>query len=436
MTRKKVLVIGSGGREHALGWNIAQSDAVGEVIYAPGNAGTAHEMKGRNVSLDATKKEHFSDVAHLIQDQGIDLTVVGPEAPLDDGIIDYLQEKGITRVFGPTSNVAAVESDKAWSHALMENLSIPHAASIICMDHESAKSAIRERATEKGVVIKARGLTGGKGVYVCDSANEALARIDEHQRNFGENVLIAERLFGEEFSLFALTDGITVSPLEISVQDHKRLHHGDTGPNTGGMGAYAPALHLASPDLVRCISDTMLIPLVQHLKKNNTPYRGFLYAGMIMTAEGPKVLEFNIRFGDPEAQAAMMMLNGSLYESISLALEGKLDQLQPQFNPGAALCVVMVSQGYPGLYEKGIRLLGLHEAADVPGVKIFHAGTKEEEGIVKTSGGRVLGVTAHSSSGLEHAQKLAYHAVSKIHLERGDLFYRNDIGHKGIRSSS
>jgi len=295
---KKVLIIGSGGREHALGWKLAQSEEVSEVLYAPGNAGT-QEGKGRNVPINGANKENFGAVADLIESEEIDLAIVGPEAPLADGLVDFLNARGYNRVLGPTEQASQLESDKFFSYNLMKALKIPQANSVKCSTTEEAIKAINDTATDNGIVIKARGLTAGKGVTVCDSKEQALAEISQHSEKYGAEVLIAERLFGQEFSIFGISDGNRVSPLEISLQDHKPLLEGDKGPNTGGMGAYGPA-PVASSSSVKHIAETVLTPIVQKMKADGIEYKGFIYAGMIATETGPKVIEFNIRFGDPE----------------------------------------------------------------------------------------------------------------------------------------
>jgi phosphoribosylamine--glycine ligase len=433
MGTKKVLIIGSGGREHALGWKIAQSDEVSEVLYAPGNAGTA-SWKGRNVPIDGSKEENFASIAQLIESEDIDMTVVGPEAPLCDGLVDYLNFMGHYRVFGPTKKASVLESDKFFSYDIMYMLDIPQADSKKCYSTKEEIDTIKSWQWEDGVVIKARGLTGGKGVSVCDSKEEALAEMANHSKNYGPEVLIAERLHGQEFSVFGISDGNRVAPLEISVQDHKPLHDDDKGPNTGGMGAYCP-VPIAPANVVKYVAEKIMTPIVQLMKKDGREYKGFLYAGMMMTADGPKVIEFNVRFGDPECQPAMMMLKNDLYAPLSLALEGRLDEISMEFNPGAACCVVLASQGYPGSYKKDLPISGLEKAKSLGNVKVFHAGTKLKEGGIVNSGGRVLGATAWSASGIAEAQKRAYGAVSLIDIP-GGFHYRKDIANKALNSSN
>ena len=426
----KVLIIGSGGREHALGWKLAQSDKVTEVLYAPGNGGTA-EGKGRNVPLDGAKPDNFSKVYDLIQEEGIVLTVVGPEQPLTHGLVDYLQSRGYNGVFGPTKAASQLESDKFYSYELMEGISIPQAVSVPCYTTAEAIAAINQHTTEQGIVIKARGLTAGKGVTVCDTKEQALEEITKHAALYGPEVLISERLFGQEFSVFGISDGNKVHPIELSFQDHKQLLEGDDGPMTGGMGAYGPA-PIADRSAVQSVADTIMTPLVQRMKANGNEFKGFLYAGIMQTAAGPKVLEFNVRFGDPECQSAMVMLKNDLYVVLSSALEGKLDQVKMDFNPGAACCVVLASQGYPISYKKGFAISGVKEANNAEGVTVFHAGTKIADSQLQTAGGRVLGVTGYSKHGIAVAQNLAYQGVAAISVD-GGFAYRKDIARKALK---
>ena len=428
---KRVLIVGSGGREHALGWKLGQSEEVSEIFYSPGNAGT-QEGKGRNISLDGNEPRNFPAIYNFVKEKNIDIVVVGSEETLADGIVDYLHKEDYNEVFGPTQKASFLESDKFFSYDLMSELGIPQADSIKCTKIEQAIQAINERTTVQGIVIKARGLTKGKGVKVCDSKEEALEYITYHARKYGPEVLIAERLFGQEFSIFGISDGSKVSPLEISIQDHKKSHDKDLGDNTGGMGAYCPA-PIASASIIRNISENIMNPIVQRMKEKDIEYKGFLYAGMIMTQQGPKnkVIEFNVRFGDPECQPAMMMINNGLYESISLALEGRLKNNLINFNPGASCCVVLASQGYPKEYETELEITGIEKANDIEGVKVFHSGTKLQDGKIVTSGGRVLGVTAYSPNGIRDAQRLAYQAVSKINIP-GGFHYRKDIADKAL----
>ncbi len=430
-TGEKVLVIGSGGREHSIGWKVGQSSRVERVFYAPGNGGTEEE-KGVNVGIDGTKRENFDKLYDFVKEQGVSLVIVGPEQPLVDGIVDHFNTKGYNRIFGPSAQASLLESDKFFSYEIMEALGIPQARSIRCNDSESVRRAIDELATERGIVLKARGLTGGKGVTVYDNKEEALTKFEEHLRDYGKELLVAERLFGQEFSVFGISDGERVSPLEISLQDHKREFDGDKGRNTGGMGAFGPA-PIAPREVVRQVSISVMNKVVGEMNSRGTPFKGFFYAGMMMTESGPRVLEFNVRFGDPECQPAMMMLGSDFYEHLSNAIDGKLNPSDITLIPGAACCVVLASHGYPGKVQTGIPILGL-ESLDYSGqVKVFHAGTKKDgKGRLVTSGGRVLGVTAYSIDGIRGAQRLAYDAAAKIYLP---FQYRGDIAEKAFANN-
>lgn len=424
---KVVAIVGGGGREHALGDNIGKSDKVSKVLYLPGNAGT-QEGKGINVPLNGAKKENFAALADLIEKEDVSEVIIGPEAPLNAGLEDFLRYRGYNRVFGSSQAASVLEADKFFSFDIMRNLGIPQAHSIKCCTTDEAVRAINKTGY---TVIKARGLTEGKGVTVCNSAKKALTEITNHATLYGPEVLIAERLFGQEFSVFGISDGNIVVPLDISLQDHKPLLDGDKGPNTGGMGAYGPA-PIAPVSVVRQVANEIMNPVVQKMKEVGMEYKGFLYAGMIMTEQGPKVIEFNIRFGDPECQPAMMMSDGSLYDAISLSLDGKLSEAEIKFKEGASCCVVLASDGYPLKYEKGFPISGIDEANSIEGVKVFHAGTALKDGNVVTSGGRVLGVTAYSKEGIRAAQQLAYEGVSKISIP-GGFSFRTDIAEKALR---
>jgi len=444
---EKALIIGGGGREHAMGWSIAQDPSVEIVFYAPGNPGTAMDEKCRNADINGAKKENFGSIADLVERESIGMIVVGPEQPLVEGITDFFYARGFHGIFGPTAAAAMLEADKFYSYNLMEWTDVPQADTILCATTEQAEKAIKKMATSDGVVIKARGLTGGKGVYVCGSADEALSLLGKHAAEFkSPEVLIARRLSGEEFSVFGISDGENVLPFLISVQDHKRLLNNDTGPNTGGMGAYCPA-PIADATIVRQVADKMMTPVVQEMKRRGEEFKGFLYAGCIMTKDGPKIIEYNVRLGDPETQPLMMMLKGGIYRPIKHALDGKLDEIKLEFKPGAACCVVMAANGYPGKIEKGYIIGGLEEAANLPGVKIFHAGTGlDEHGEIIGTGGRVLGVTGYSGqpfnsltiSGIHTAQYNAYGAVRAIDQatreknNRINFTFRNDIAEKAM----
>ena len=440
----KVMIVGNGGREHALGWSIAQDPEVEEVLYAKGNPGTAAEEKSRNVVVDAkpldgTKKVNFEKLADIVEKESIEMIVVGPEQPLLDGITDFFHDRGYTHIFGPTARASQIEADKFLSEQLMASLGIPRAASYLCPNPGSARKWI-PKVDSEGVVLKPRGPTGGKGVLVCGTKEEALAKLDSHAEKYGHELLVVERLFGQEFSVFGIADGKSFLPIETAVQDHKPLYDNDQGPNTGGMGAYCP-VPIADADIVRRAADTMMTPIIRKLAEIETPYTGFLYAGMIMTVEGPKVLEYNCRLGDPETQALVMMLKSGLYQPIKLALEGRLHEASFPLKEGAACCVVMASDGYGERenFATGFPISGLKETAAWH-VKVFHAGTAiDDKDEVVTASGRVLGVTSYSEQGLAEALEQAYASVQFIDAatmganNRNVFHYRTDIGAKGLK---
>jgi phosphoribosylamine--glycine ligase len=425
----KVLVIGKGGREHALVWKLAQSPRVDQVFCAPGNAGTAED--GTNVAIEAGD---FDGLIRFAKKEAIGLTVVGPEDPLAAGIVDQFQKAGL-RIFGPSREAAQIEASKVFSKKLMRDADVP-AAEFRVFDHpDPARTYIQTR--EYPVVVKADGLAAGKGVVVCSTNEEALAAVDrimvreEFGRAAGRQIIIEKRLEGEELSILALVAGRTIVPL-APTQDHKRAFDGDTGPNTGGMGAYCPA-PLATPELLQEIDTQVLVPTVHALKRKRKPFRGVLYAGMMVTNQGPRVLEFNCRFGDPEIQPLLMRLRSDLCELLEAVVDDRLGEFAEnklEWDPRPAICVVMASQGYPGPFPKGKVIMGLAEAAKLPDVKVFHAGTRVENGMVTTDGGRVLGVTALGDT-LAQAKRNAYEAVSKIHFH--GAFHRTDIGDRALR---
>lgn len=428
----KVLVIGSGGREHALAWKLAQSSNVTEVLLAPGNGGTT-DGKMRNIPINGTDSSQFDAIAKCIQQEGISLTVVGPEAPLTEGLVDFLASHGIHHVFGPKSYPAQLESDKFFSYQIMDKLGIPQAQGVCCTTRAEAQTAIEQFAPQGGVVLKARGLAAGKGVVVCHDKAEADTALDALQMQFGDDIFVCEKLRGPEFSVFGICDGEHFASLHVAFQDHKARDNGDKGPNTGGMGAYGPT-PIAPQERIADVSETVIAPLLRELHEQGHPFRGFLYVGCMLTKEGPKVLEFNVRFGDPECQPAMMLLEDDLYEILQQTCEGTMPSRPLAFRPGAACCVVLASQGYPGAYQKGLAIDGLVDAQSVDGVEVFHAGTKRTKtGDIVTSGGRVLGVTAYSANGLKDAQTAAYKAVSSLSIE-GGFHYRTDIAEKAFSS--
>lgn len=425
----KVLVIGKGGREHALVWKLAQSPRVERVFCAPGNAGTAED--GVNVAIEPNEFEHLIRFA---KKEAIGLTVVGPEEPLALGIVDAFQKSGL-RIFGPTQAAAQLEASKVFAKQLMRHADVPTSEFRVCDHPDPARHYIETR--EYPVVVKADGLAAGKGVIVCSTTEEALAAIDrimvreEFGRAAGRQVVIEKRLEGEELSILALVSGRAIVPLQPT-QDHKAAFDDDEGPNTGGMGAYCPA-PVAKPDVLTTIEETILVPTVHALKRSRRPFRGVLYAGLMITNQGPRVLEFNCRFGDPEAQPLLLRLRTDLLDLLEAVVDDRLAEFADEkleWDPRPAVSVVIASQGYPGAYPKGKVITGLAEAAKLPDVKLFHAGTRTEKGLIVTNGGRVLSVTALGDT-LADAKRRAYDAVSRIHFQ--GAFYRKDIGDKAMR---
>ncbi len=421
----KVLVVGGGGREHALVWKIAQSPLVSKVYSAPGNAGIAEEAETVDIAA--------GDIVSLLgfaKDSGIDLTVVGPEVPLVAGIVDKFQEEGL-KIFGPKQHAANLEGSKAYSKMLMKSAGIPTARFKILSDLSAAKDYAE--ATGAPIVIKASGLAAGKGVYVCKSVEEAHKAIDAvmKERIFGtagDSIIIEECLKGEEASILAFVDGHAIFTLESS-QDHKRAFDGDQGPNTGGMGAYSPA-PVISDRIMRQVERDILIPVTYASNRNGCPYRGILYAGLMITQEGPSVLEFNVRFGDPETQPILMRMKSDIVEPILAVIDGSLADVAIKWDDRPAVCVVMASGGYPGKYEKGKEITGIKEAEALGDVKVFHAGTALAGGRLVTNGGRVLGVTALGDT-IAAAKQRAYEAVERIHFD--GAHFRSDIADRAIK---
>jgi phosphoribosylamine--glycine ligase len=419
-----ILVVGSGGREHALAWKIAQSPDCKRLYCAPGNAGTAE--LATNVPIEAEK---IDDLLKFARENKIDLTVVGPEVPLCAGIADAFEQAG-KRVFGPSQAAARLEGDKAYAKQLMRQQAVPTAEGRIFDNYQAAYDYIATR--DEPVVVKASGLAAGKGVVVCDDPADALLAVERimKDREFGEagsTVVVEERLEGQEASLLAFVDGRNIYVMESS-QDHKAIGDGDSGPNTGGMGAYSPAPVVTEAMLAQ-VEREVLVPIVDGMTREGIVYCGVLYAGVMLTAAGPRVLEFNCRFGDPETQPILMRLSCDLVEVLEAVIDRKLDQVSLEWDERPAVCVVMASGGYPGSYEKGKVITGLDEAAQLKDVVVFHAGTKLADGRVVTSGGRVLGVTALGNT-IADAQKRAYEAVEKIHFD--GAYYRHDIAGKAI----
>jgi phosphoribosylamine--glycine ligase len=424
----RVLLIGSGGREHALAWKLAQSPLLKALFIAPGNAGTARLAKpGVEISNLPLLPEDIDDLLQFSKDCAVDLVVIGPEAPLAAGLADRMRNAGLA-VFGPSRSAAEIESSKAFSKEFIMRHKIPTARHAIFRDYDRALAHLH--SLDFPVVIKASGLAAGKGVIVPDSplqAEEALQRMMV-QREFGEagdEVIIEERLTGPEVSLFGFTDGVTVKAT-LPVQDHKRVFDGDRGPNTGGMGAYAP-VPICPSALVDKLQREILQPAVDGLRWEGRSFIGVLYAGLMFTTHGPRVIEFNCRFGDPETQVLLPLLESDLLEIAYACAIGKLGTTEIRWSTGAAACVVVASEGYPGKYPKGLPISGL-EAAPANAV-IFHAGTQDENGQIVTSGGRVLGVTGWGEN-IQQALKSAYAAVEPIRFE--GMHYRKDIGFQAL----
>ncbi len=420
----KVLVVGGGGREHALVWKIAQSPRVAKIFCAPGNAGISELAEC--VPIAAGEIEALLSFARK---QAIDLTVVGPEGPLAAGIVDRFEEEGLS-IFGPRRNAAELEASKSFAKEFMLRNGIPTARGRSFTDPRAAESF----ATELGapLVVKADGLAAGKGVIVCTDLKEACAAIRRIlvAREFGEagsRVVVEECLAGEEASFLALTDGKTVLPLP-SAQDHKAIYDGDRGPNTGGMGAYSPA-PVVDRLMHRRVMEEIMIPAVRAMAAEGRHYRGVLYAGLMIERDRAKVLEFNARFGDPETQPILMRVKNDLVSLIEASIGGNLDSCKIEVDPRAAVCVVMAQQGYPGNYAKGAAIRGIEAANRIPGVRVFHAGTKRKGRRVVTDGGRVLGVTALGET-VEEAIEKAYRAAARVRWE--GLYYRKDIGRKAM----
>ena len=428
----KVLVVGSGGREHALAWKISKSPRLTRLWVAPGNAGTALEAENVPIAAD--------DIAGLVafaKKEKVDLVVVGPEVPLTLGLVDALAKEKI-RAFGPSKAAAQLEGSKVFCKLLLRQADVPTAEYQAFRDADSAMRYIKARYPNERdkapVVIKADGLASGKGVIVCSRRDDALEAIDRIARKnefgrAGSQLIIEERLEGPEVSILAITDGKTILTLPPA-QDHKAAHDGDKGPNTGGMGAYSPT-PVITPEMIETIEDQILVPSIHTMKRNRKPFRGVLYAGLMLTQTGPKVLEYNVRFGDPECQPLLMRLQSDLLDILEATVDGRLNEIDPPiWDPRPAICVVMASQGYPGEFEKGRVITGLEAANAIADVKVFHGGTKLQDGLVVTDGGRVLGVTALGNS-LAAAKLQAYTAVQAIRWP--GAWCRKDISDKAAK---
>lgn len=449
----KVLVIGSGGREHALAWKLRQSDLVEAVYCASGNGGTAIEAE--NVLI---KEDNFNGIAEFVREKDIILTVIGPEAPLMKGIVDFFEKSGLTKeghlIFGPSYDAALLEGSKVFAKKFMRTNSIQTAGFYVFEKAEEAKEYSRSLAQNRKypIVVKASGLAAGKGSIVCQTLDEAIDAIErimvkKEFKESGDKIVIEEFMKGEEASILALTDGETILALASS-QDHKpafethadraiwlasggdrRYEHHEIGPNTGGMGAYAPA-PVVNDIVMKKVYDKILIPAINGMNRRETPFKGCLYAGLMIDNNEPNVIEFNVRLGDPEAQPVLSLLEKDFYVLLKACAEGKLQEHKIQNKNGAACCVVMASGGYPGKYETGKEIFGLEDAAKIENVHVFHAGTKSgNDGKVLTNGGRVLGVTGIGEN-IEDAIKAAYSGVKKISWE--NEYHRSDIGAKAL----
>lgn len=423
----KVLLVGSGGREHALAWALAQSRNCSALYCAPGNAG----IEGCAELVDI-KAEDVDGLTKFAKENNIDLVIVGPEAPLVMGLADKLLAAGID-VFGPSAKAAKLEGSKGFMKDVCKKYGIPTAAYARFTDVEKAKAFIDENAIP--IVVKADGLAAGKGVIICETKEQAYLAVEEmlSGESFGDaghSVVIEEFMDGEELSYFALSDGKTILPL-TSAQDHKRAFDGDQGPNTGGMGAYSPA-HMMSAELEEKIIHTIIEPTVKAMADEGAPFTGVLFAGLMVVDGEPKLIEYNARFGDPECQTLMMRLQGDLLEILLAAAQGRLGDIKGQvsWSEDVAMCVVMAAKGYPGSYEKNTLIKGLSEAAQVENTMVFHAGTaKNDKGELVSVGGRVLGITA-TGDNIGHARRLAYEAVERVDWPEG--FCRHDIGWRAL----
>jgi phosphoribosylamine--glycine ligase len=420
----KVLIIGSGGREHALAWRLAASPRVTTLFALPGNPGIAEVA-----DLVPGSVLDFKAIEKFVRSEKIDLVVVGPEDPLAAGLADALAP--VTKVFGPTRDAARIEADKWFAKELMRQQAVPTAEARAFTDASAAEDFVRTR--NGPCVIKASGLAAGKGVTICYRTSDALETINTVMRDkafgaAGERIVIEEKLNGPECSVLAFVDRKSIYVMETA-QDHKPVDDGDTGPMSGGMGAYSPT-PIITPALARAIERDILVPVVDGLVRDGIEYKGVLFAGLMLTPNGPKVLEFNCRFGDPETQALMMRLQSDLLEVILAVTDGRLDQVELKWDPRPSMCVVATSKGYPGKYETGIPISGIENADAMPDVKVFHSGTKKHESKLVTAGGRVVGVTALGNN-IADAQRRAYEAMKLIHFD--GMHYRTDIGHHALR---
>ncbi len=420
-----VMLVGSGGREHVIAWKLSKSKKVKKLFIAPGNPGTA--QCGINIDISVNDIPALVDYAKA---NHVDLAVIGPEDPLSAGAVDAFEAAGI-KAFGPNKEAAMLEGDKAFAKQIMRSNSIPTAESRIFDQYEDAKAYIASR--DEAVVVKAAGLAKGKGVFVCEEPSDAIIAaekimVDKIFGPAGDKIIVEDKLLGQEASILAFVDSRNIYVMETS-QDHKPIGDGDTGPNTGGMGAYCPA-PLVTENLMDQIVKEILVPTVDGMNRNGTPYKGVLYAGLMMTQGGPRVLEYNVRFGDPEAQPVLFRLKSDLLEVMLAVCDGRLSEVSLEWDPRPAVCVVMASGGYPDEYEKGKVITGIEEASAMDDVMVFHAGTAKNGTDTVTAGGRVLGVTAMGDD-IPAAQKNAYAATEKIHFD--NAYYRKDIADKAVK---
>jgi phosphoribosylamine---glycine ligase len=421
----KVLILGSGGREHALAWAVSRSSRVTEVVCAPGNGGIA--QVARCIPVDVRDVNAMVRLAEVEQPS---LTVVGPELPLSLGVVDAFNERGY-RIFGPTRQAARLESSKAFAKQFMKRYHIPTANYAVCSSAKEVEESLKH--FHPPIVVKADGLAAGKGVIICPTRHFALESAQglfngELLGAVEQQLVVEEFLEGEELSFLCLSDGKHVAPL-APAQDHKRIGEGDTGPNTGGMGVYSTS-EMLEPSMTEWILHHIAEPTIRGMTEENMPFTGVLYCGLMMTARGPQVLEYNARFGDPETQAILVRLESDLVDALESCIDGRLSEIEMRWNSGASACVVASSSGYPGSYKTGLPISGLSNAAQTPGVEVFHSGTARVGNQIVTSGGRVLGVTAAGDS-LEQALRRAYEALSQIHFD--GIYYRRDIGHRALK---
>jgi len=420
-----VLLIGNGGREHAIAWKLAQSKKLDKLFIAPGNPGTA--KCGENIPIGTNETAKLVDFA---KQNKVGLVVVGPEDPLAEGAVDAFEAAGI-KAFGPSKEAAQLEADKAFSKLMLRSSAISTAEGRIFDRFSDAKAYIASR--DEPVVVKAAGLAKGKGVFVCDDPADGILAAEKIMCDkifgaAGDKIIVEDKLLGEEASILSFVDSRNIYVME-SAQDHKPIGDGDTGPNTGGMGAYSPA-PVVTEHLMDQITREILVPIVDAMNRNGTPYKGVLYAGIMITAAGPRVLEFNVRFGDPETQPILMRLKSDLIEVMLAVCDGTLDEVTLRWDPRPAVCVVMASGGYPDNYEKGKIITGIDEAEKLGDVVVFHAGTASKNGDLVTAGGRVLGVTALGTS-IAEAKANAYKGVEKIKFD--GAYCRSDIADKAIK---